>query len=393
MPRRAITVQARVSHNSGYRSWQRSCCPQGHRLPTRSRLHGRRMIVLLWPSLVLIMIVIAVAACQDVQAQVPLQSQVPLTLRVSGNELVNASGSPVRLLGVDRSGAEYACNNGRLIDGPTGEQSINAMTSWRIDAVRIPLNEDCWLGINRPRSSYSSARYQTMIRHYVDRLNQAGLYVILDLHWNAPGRVRATGQQPMADLDHAPAFWLSVARVFKTDPAVAFDLYNEPYGISWPCWRYGCILPQGWRTAGMQALVNVVRSTGARQPIILAGLGSGNDLSSWLRYRPRDPAGQLVAGFHAYNFLPCATVACWNKDIRPVARRVPVVSTELGEADCSDAFVNRFMNWADSVGVSYLGWSWNPVGCRAPALIKSWNGQPTAYGEGLRAHLMKLHRQ
>ena len=231
-----------------------------------------------------------------------------------------------------------------------------------------------------------------MIRHYVDRLNQAGLYVILDLDWNAPGRVRATGQQPMADLDHAPAFWSSVARVFKTDPAVAFDLYNEPYGISWPCWRNGCILPQGWRTAGMQALVNAVRSTGARQPIILTGLGSGNDLSSWLMYRPRDPAGQLVAGFHAYNFLPCATVACWNKDIRPVARRVPVVSTELGEADCSDAFVNRFMNWADSVGVSYLGWSWNPVGCRAPALIKSWNGQPTAYGEGLRAHLMRLHR-
>ena len=378
MPRRAITVQAGVSHDSG--------------LHARPRLNGRKVIVLLWLSLAVTVIMTAVIAWQAAQSQA-VRSQVPLALRVSGNELVNARGNPIRLLGIDRSGTEYACNNGRLTDGPTGEQSIIAMTTWHIDVVRIPLNEDCWLGINMSRSSYSSARYRTLISRYVDRLNQAGLYVILDLHWNAPGRVRATGQQPMADLDHAPAFWSSVARVFKTDPAVVFDLYNEPYGISWRCWRNGCILRRGWRTAGMQALVNSVRSTGARQPIILTGLGSGNDLSLWLRYRPHDPAGQLVAGFHAYNFLPCATVACWNKDIRPVARRVPVVTTELGEADCSDAFVNRFMNWADKAGVSYLGWSWNPAGCRAPALIKSWGGKPTAYGEGLRAHLAMLYRR
>jgi endoglucanase len=348
---------------------------------------SRRVIVLLASSLALMMIVIAVAVWRAVQ------SQVLLTLRVRGNELVNASGSPVRLLGVDRSGAEYACINGRLFDGPTGEQSINAMTSWHIDAVRIPLNEDCWLGINRLRSSFSSASYRAMIREYVARLNQAGLYVILDLHWNAPGGELATGQQPMADLDHAPAFWLSVARVFKTDAAVAFDLYNEPNGISWQCWRDGCVLHEGWRAAGMQMLVDAVRATGARQPIIATGLGWGNDLGSWLRYRPHDPANQLVAGLHIYNFNSCITVACWNSEVKPVARKVPVVAAELGEADCSNAFINRFMNWADSAGVSYLAWSWNPFGCRYPGLIRSWDGQPTAYGEGLRAHLMRLHRQ
>lgn len=386
-PRRAITVQARVSRDFGYRSWQRSCCPQGHRLPTRPRLHGRRPIVLLWPSLALIVIVVAVAAWRAVQAQVPL------TLRVSGNELVNASGSPVRLLGVDRSGAEYACINGRLIEGPTGEQSIKAMTSWHIDAVRIPLNEDCWLGINGLRSSFSSVKYRALIREYVARLNQAGLYVILDLHWNAPGGELAIGQQQMADLNHAPAFWSSVARVFKTDPAVAFDLYNEPNGISWQCWRDGCVLPEGWRAAGMQMLVDAVRAAGARQPIIATGLDWGNGLGSWLRYRPHDPANQVVAGVHIYNFNSCVTVACWNSEAKPVARKVPVVASELGEADCSHAFIGRFMNWADSAGVSYLVWSWNPSGCRSPALISSWGGQATEYGEGLRAHLMRLHRR
>ena len=140
----------------------------------------------------------------------------------------------------------------------------------------------------------------------------------------------------------------------------------------------------------MQTLVDAVRSTGARQPIIATGLNSGNDLSSWLRYRPHDPANQLVAGFHVYNFIGCITVACWNDDVGPVARRVPVVTTEIGEGECSDAFIDSFMSWADSAGVSYLGWSWNPWGCAA--LITSWDGQPTSYGEGLRTHLTKYSR-
>jgi len=315
-----------------------------------------------------------------------------LAVRVAGNHLVNAQGTPIRLLGVNRSGAEYACvENQGVIAGPTSTEAIAAMTSWRIDAVRIPLNEDCWLGINGAPARYSGARYRAAIRAYVGNLNKAGLYVILDLHWNAPGGELAVGQRPMADLSHAVAFWASVARTFRADPAVMFDLYNEPNGISWQCWRDGCVLSGGWSAAGMQTLVNAVRSTGAQQPIIVTGIGSGNNLSLWLRYRPHDPVRQLVAGLHAYGLLSCNTVACWNRVVDPVARVAPVVATEVGEADCSASFTDRFMSWADGAGVSYLGWSWNPSGCRAPALITSWAGQPTAYGEGLRLHLIKRH--
>jgi Cellulase (glycosyl hydrolase family 5) len=315
-----------------------------------------------------------------------------LTVRVEGNRLVNAQGQTLRFLGVDLSGAEYACvQHLGIFAGPTGKQAIAEMTSWRIDSVRLPLNEDCWLGINGVPAQFGGAQYRAAIRAYVADLNSAGLYVILDLHWNAPGRKLATSQQPMADADHAPAFWSSVASTFRASPAVAFDLYNEPNGISWECWRNGCVLPAGWRAAGMQTLVNAVRSTGARQPIIASGLDSGNDLSSWLRYKPFDVASQLAAGFHAYNFLPCASVACWNHAIAPVARQVPVVATELGEVGgCSDWFIKTFMNWADPAGVSYLGWAWNPAGCGAPSLISSWDGTPTAYGMGLRAHLSKI---
>jgi endoglucanase len=316
----------------------------------------------------------------------------PLALRVDDNRLVDGNGHEVRLLGVNRAGAEYACTNEHLgfFAGPTGPRAIGAMVAWGINAVRVPLNEQCWLGINGAPARASAARYRAAIRAYVLRLHAAGLYVVLDLHWNAPGRARASRQQPMADLDHAPAFWASVARAFRADPAVAFDLYNESHSISWQCWRDGCLVPGGWRTAGMQTLVDAVRSSGARQPIIATGVDWGTDLSSWLRYRPRDPANQLAAGLHVYDFSACSSPGCWTGTVEPVARSVPVVATEVGQKDCADAFLDRFTSWADSAGVSYLAWAWNPAGCDAPSLITSWDGQPTASGDRLRAHLLAL---
>ncbi len=64
-------------------------------------------------------------------------------------------------------------------------------------------------------TQYGGANYQAAIRDYVARLNAAGLAVILDLHWSAPGAYRALDQEPMANRDHSVAFWRSVAATFQ----------------------------------------------------------------------------------------------------------------------------------------------------------------------------------
>jgi endoglucanase len=79
------------------------------------------------------------------------------------------------------------------------------MASWHINAVRVPLNEDCWLGINGVNPAYAGANYQFAIGTYVRALHSAGLIVILDLHGNAPGATLATGQQVMADAPTPPS--------------------------------------------------------------------------------------------------------------------------------------------------------------------------------------------
>lgn len=315
-----------------------------------------------------------------------------LAARVVGNALVDGAGRPLLLHGVNRSGTEFACAQGwGVFDGPSDDASIAAMRSWAVNAVRVPLNESCWLGLGGVDPRFGGTAYRDAIAAYVARLHAAGLVVVLDLHWNAPGTQRATSQLVMADADHAPAFWTSVATRFRSDPAVVFDLYNEPHDISWSCWRDGCTTPDGWRAAGMQTLLDAVRATGARQPVMVAGGNWAGDLSQWLAYRPVDPAGQLAASAHVYSFSQCATEACWDASIGAVAARFPVVTGELGSDDCGSTFLDRYMAWADARGVSYTGWTWNTWDCRTgPALITSYDGTPTGLGAGLKRHLLDL---
>jgi hypothetical protein len=290
-----------------------------------------------------------------------------LSIRVLANHLVNQNGAVVRLLGVDRSGTEYACvQTNQVFSGPSDAASVRAMVAWHINAVRVPLNEDCWLGINGVTTT--SAQYQKAITSYVATLQSFGLYVILDLHWAAPGTYQAVGQWPMADADHAPAFWKSVATTFKHDHGVIFDLFNEPYIHSWSCWLHGCQVSYDfngtsvtYHSAGMQQLVDAVRSTGATTPLLLGGLAYANNVRHWYRYEPKDPDHQLVVSFHTYTWNPCSNVGCWNKFVAPLAAKVPVVTDEFGENAYSDRFASTFMSWADRHGVSYLGWSWNVV--------------------------------
>jgi hypothetical protein len=314
---------------------------------------------------------------------------------VSGNQLTGISGADLRLLGVNRSGTEYACVQGwGLFDGPNDATSVSTIGSWHVNAVRVPLNEDCWLGINGVSSSFSGANYQNAIVSYVKTLNDANMVAILDLHWNAPGTSSANGQQVMADADHAPAFWSSVATTFKSNSGVIFDLYNEPHDISWSCWRDGCTTSAGWQTAGMQSLVNAVRNAGAtKQPIMLGGLGWSSDLSQWLAFEPTDPSNELIASFHLYNFSGCNTQSCWDSTIAPVAAHVPVITGELGENDCAHGFIDSYMSWADAHNISYLGWTWDnwANGCGSgPTLITAYDGTPTAFGAGYQAHLAAL---
>lgn len=321
-----------------------------------------------------------------------------------------AAGLPARLRGVNRSGTEFMCVQNRgIFDGPSDAASVQAIKNWKTNAVRVPLNEDCWLGINGVNPAYSGSAYRNAVADYVSLLRQYGQNVIVELHWSSGvytgsgsqcSTYASTCQKPMPNRDHTPAFWKSVASTFKNAGGVYFDLFNEPfpnsvmsdYNASWRCWRDGGAACTGfsYTVAGMQELVNAVRSTGATNYVMVGGLSYSNDLSQWLTYAPADSAGKLAASWHSYNFNYCNTQSCWDSQIAPVAARYPLVVGEIGENDCAHGYIDTLMNWLDARGLSYLAWTWNTWDCRSgPALISNYNGTATAYGQGLKDRLAR----
>jgi endoglucanase len=380
-------------------------------------------------------------------------------LHVSGNHFVDAHGHRTRVFAAHLPTSEYTCveavfdpsRRGGVFAVPTTSAVISAVRTWRFNALRIPLNEQCWLGLNpvirggppgygiRPLSGRAAlvagarlrAHYRSVVRQVVARAHRAGLAVILDLHWSGASDAVAFAQWPLPDRDHSIAFWRSIARTFRSDRSVMFELFNEPTRIpasrlSWRCVRDGCRVPNAcadctpatvdttgcgarcplrtdprgtYRSAGTQELVDAIRAAGARQPILVAGRFYANDLGQWLRYAPRDSVRQLAASFHVYSNLPCARPACWTARVAPVARGVPVVATEFGAVNTgltepctrAAAFDESFMDWADAHGVSYGGFRWSadffhfpPPECSYD-LLASWDGTPR-YGHGVAIH-------
>jgi endoglucanase len=299
----------------------------------------------------------------------------------------------VLLRGVNRSGSEYRCVQATaetdpehyFFDGPSDAASIAAIASWNITAVRVPLNETCWLAINGVLPESSGENYRSAIEGYVELILDAGLVPILDLHWAAPGEFQARRLQPMPNREHSADFWRSVAERFKHEERIVFEPYNEPFPsgnsngpAAWDCWQNGCISDVAVRTGevstatyestGMGALVAAIRETGARNLILLAGIQYANSLDEWLTRRPQDPIGNTAASWHVYNTNPCRDGECWNDVPATLAKQVPVVATEIGQNDCGQAdFVAPLLDFLDANANGYLAWSWNAYGeCRPP---------------------------
>jgi hypothetical protein len=320
---------------------------------------------------------------------------------VVGNELLDGNGNVVHLHGVNRSGTEYACiQDAGIFDGPSDAASIRAMAAWHVNVVRVPLNEDCWLGINGVNPAYAGANYQNAIIAYVNLLHQYGMYAELSLMWGAPGTYQATYQPGSPDEDHSPAMWASMAAAFKNDPNVILAPWGETV-VNANCFLNGGVCEatygpgdKAYNTAGMQQAVTVMRQAGYKGVISIPGIDYANDLSEWLSHEPVDSEHQLVAEAHVYGKNTCDTTSCFDSSMAPVAARVPLIFGETGEtyddSDCGSSYISTFMNWADAHGVGYEAWTWDTWGT-CGSLISDYNGTPAnVYGAWVKNHYLTL---
>ena len=296
---------------------------------------------------------------------------------VVGNTVYDANDEPHLFRGVARPSLEW---------NPAGEGlsavDYERMAGWGANVVRIALNQGFWL----PGSSVHAPSYPEIVDQQIAWAHDAGLDVILDLHWSDRGDFGLTpDQQRMAD-EHSIAFWDEVATRYQDDGRVLFELYNEPHDVSWDVWRNGGDTGEGWTAVGMQTLYETVRATGAENLVIAGGLDWAYDLSGVPGDTEIDGYNVMYAS-HPYD-LPTKQPSGWDSAWGFLAAEHPIIVSEFGSFDCDASYTTALVDYADSHALSFTAWAWYPGGCDFPALIDDWNGTPSAAGQIVRAALM-----
>ncbi len=307
---------------------------------------------------------------------------------VNGNTIcTGTTGQPHQFHGVDRPSLEWSAQGQNL-----AASDFQLMAGWKANVVRIALNQDFWLS-DSPQ--YASG-YASTVDQAVQWAEQAGMDVILDLHWSDAGvlgscvsstRADHTCQQVMADTNSI-IFWSQVAATYKNDGRVLFELYNEPHDIPWNVWKSGGMTSGGWVAAGMQQLYDAVRGANADNLVVIGGLSYAYDLSQVPMYRIS--GYNILYASHPYGGSPERGPTTFDSNFGNLSRTDPVILTEFGDGfECDNGqtytpainqYVSAVINYADQHLINWTAWAWFNGGCSFPSLISDWQGTPTPPG-------------
>lgn len=294
-------------------------------------------------------------------------------LATDGNRIIRRdSGKPLLLRGVNRSGLEYAEPQGQdfLEAARLSEAEIRHITEdWGANIIRLPFNQG--FALNGRRAA-SPDDYLRALDQVVDWAAAAGAYTLLDLQWLSAdanhGRQRNGGINRVAPLPDSDSqrLWRILARRYQGEPAVLFDLYNEPHHTSADVWRL-------W--AGM--LTGIVREEAPQALVFVSGVDWGYDL----RGVPLPETG-IVYSTHVYPWKRLS----WKKAFGWLADDLPVFAAEWGGSESHLDWGGELAGYLRGLGIGWTAWGWTdwpPLVSRAET--ERWNVTP--FGELVRREL------
>ena len=320
-------------------------------------------------------------------------------LIASGNRILRSdTGQPILLRGVNRSGLEYtqpSASGFLAAAGLTAGEIQHIAEDWRCTILRVPFNQAWALyGTN----GHSAEEYLAALDQVIDWAAAQGIYTVLDLQWldadtaygftvDQTGAKVANHVPPLPNLDTV-SLWTTLAQRYCHEPAVLFDLFNEPHqpleDDSNPLYLVdsdGSIGESNTRFAGWQEwlgwadlLISAVRLTRPGGLILLGGVDWAFDLRGI-----RIDAPGIVYSAHIY---PNRKPSTWWQAIGG-AKEVPVFLGEWGGTDNDLAFGRRLLKAIEARGLGWTAWSWVDY----PPLVQSPREpdyRPTAFGELVR---------
>jgi hypothetical protein len=320
----------------------------------------------------------------------------PAALSVSGNQLIDASGAPARLRGVNCAGMEFSSTG----DGRIAETVRVALAEWHANLIRLPLSQDRWFG-KAPDQADGGEAYRAIVRRLVDLCAAHDAHILLDLHWSDAGVWgRNIGQHDLPDANSI-MFWKALAGEYRGNPAALFDLYNEPTRITWDEWQNGGPVTEvdektketlAYQGVGLQAVLDAIRSSGARNVVVAGGINWAYDLGGVLQgHRLSDPRGAgVVYAVHPYPHefkgFGRETIAQWEARMEAFGKSLPFIVSEFGSREAmwpfpkgsqySDERWNReILGILAAHGWNWTAWDFHPSAW--PCLVSDWSYTPT----------------
>jgi len=323
----------------------------------------------------------------NVAPEAPQPAKWPQELHVVGNQVLNKDGKPVWLQGVNIVSLEWNPRGERVL-----RSALVALEDWKANIIRVPLKDTYWFG-KAAEQKDGGAAYRELVDSFVNIVANRGAYVLIDLHqYRAPRR---------AHVD----FWKEVAAKYKNHPAVLFDLLNEPHGISWEVWRNGgfvedknapadedafltpeekALNAKGFHSVGMQALLDAVRGTGAKNIVLAGGLDWAYDLSGIAKGFALDDKGGngIIYSTHIYPWKKD-----WENKVLVIADKHPILVGEVGantkkmsfipaeHQEDAATWVPRILGLIQKYKFHWTGWSFHPSA--GPTMITGWDFTPT----------------
>ncbi|MFJ9104703.1 cellulase family glycosylhydrolase [Streptomyces sp. NPDC102405] len=205
----------------------------------------------------------------------------------SGRQILDASGQPVRIAGINWFGFE---TDNRVVHGLWSrdyKSMIDQMKSLGYNTLRIPYSDDIFKSGAAPNSiDFSSGKNADLqglnslgvLDRIVSYAGRDGLKVILDRH-----RPDSGGQSALWYTAAVPeSTWIANLKALATryqgqDTVVGIDLHNEPHDPA--CWGCGDTSVD-WRLAAQRA-GNAVLGVNPDLLIFVEGVQTFNGVSGW----------------------------------------------------------------------------------------------------------------
>ena len=340
-------------------------------------------------------------------------------LSTRGNQIIDASGHPFQIEGVNWFGFESSTLAPHGLWTRCYKDMMSQMKDLGFNSVRLPFSSDTLHSSDKPNGidfaknpDLQGLSALQVMDKIVDYAGQVGLKVILDHHRSESG-AGTSGNGLWYDAQHSQAQWISdwqmLATRYANDPTViGGDLHNEPYNGVW-----GGGGANDWAAAAEQA-GNAIGAVNPNWLIFVEGVGSYKGESYWwggnlmgVKDRPIELSSPNKLVYSAHDYPNSVYPQTWFQET-DFAQKLPqkfdqmwgyiykdgiapIYVGEFGSAltdpkdtpwlDALTAYISGDFNndgasdiAANTRGMSWSYWSWNPnSGDTGGILGNDWN--------------------